>query len=176
MPTELKLAKPARANDAIVNERGSSVALRGPSWENATNSLSTARVPSSPPMVPLSCHGTPIAQAIGRPTQASTVCRFSGNHEAQPWIAPMAPLSSATSAMNDTSIAITLSIRCSPSVVPRAAASITFTSVLGMSSLTLPKVSGVSVSGWNILAIMMVPGAVMMTAVKRWRASMPNAM
>src|ERR1041384_7836800 len=92
MPTELKLAKPASANEAMVKERGSRLALSGPSWENATNSFSPAGGPKSPPIVPLSCHGTPIAQAIGRPAQASTVCRLAGNHAAQPWIAPIAPL------------------------------------------------------------------------------------
>ncbi len=65
------------------------------------------------------------------------------------------------------SIAPTFSASCSPSPVPRPAASITFTSVLGTSSFTDPIVSGVSVSGTNILAIISVPGAVMMTAVSR---------
>ncbi len=78
--------------------------------------------------------------------------------------------------MNETSIAITLSIKWSPSVVPRAAASTMFTSVRGISTFTPPRVSGVSVSGSMILAIMIVPGAVMITAVSRWRASIPNAM
>ena len=69
--------------------------------------------------------------------------------------------------MKETSIAITLSIRCRPSVVPRAAASTTFTSVRGMSTRTPPSVWGVSVSGSRILAIIIVPGAVMITAVSR---------
>src|SRR5881296_3289124 len=43
--------------------------------------------------------------------------------------------------MNETSIAITLSIKWSPSVVPRAAASTTFTSVRGISTFTPPRVS-----------------------------------
>src|SRR6267378_1844256 len=80
------------------------------------------------------------------------------------------------SAMNEISIAITLSISCSPSPVPRAAASSTFTSVRGMSTFTPPRVSGTPVSGSRIFAIMIVPGAVMMTAVRRCRASIPNAM
>ena len=42
--------------------------------------------------------------------------------------------------------------------------------------LTVPSVSGVSVSGTNIFAIISVPGAVMITAVSRCCASMPNAM
>ncbi len=78
--------------------------------------------------------------------------------------------------MNDTSIAMTFSIRCRPSLVPRPAASTTFTSVLGTVMCTLPRVSGSSVSGSRSLAIMMVPGAVMMTAVRRCRASTPKAM
>ena len=52
----------------------------------------------------------------------------------------------------------------------------TLTSVRSTFSVTLPMVCGVSVSGTSIFAIMIVPGAVMMTAVSRWRASMPNAM
>ncbi len=39
----------------------------------------------------------------------------------------------------------------------------------------MPIVSGTSVSGTNILAIMIVPGAVMITAVSRCLASMPNS-
>src|SRR6266576_3509945 len=63
------------------------------------------------------------------------------------------------SAMNEMSIAITLSMSCSPSPVPRAAASSTFTSVRGMSTFTPPRVSGTSVSGSRIFAIMIVLGA-----------------
>ena len=175
IPTEPMLAKPASAKEAMVKERGSRLAFSAPSWEKAMNSLRTARVPSSPPMTPLSRQGTPIAQAIGRPTQDRMVWRFSGNQASRAWIAPIPPFIRATRAMNDTSIAITLSISWRPSVVPRAAASTTFTSVLGISSLTFPKVSGSPVSGSNSLAIMMVPGAVMMTAVSKCRASIPNA-
>ena len=39
-----------------------------------------------------------------------------------------------------------------------------------------PSSSGTSVSGTNILAIIIVPGAVMITAVSRCCASMPNRM
>ena len=39
----------------------------------------------------------------------------------------------------------------------------------------MPKVSGFSVSGTSIFDIMIAPGAVMITAVKMCRASMPNA-
>ena len=99
-----------------------------------------------------------------------------GNQEMNPWIHPNSPFTSAMSAMNEMSIAITLSISCRPSLVPRAAASSTFTSVRGMSTLTPPSVSGTSVSGSMIFAIMIVPGAVMMTAVSKWRASVPKAM
>ena len=80
------------------------------------------------------------------------------------------------SAMNEMSIAPTLIASCRPSDVPRPAASMTLTSVRSISSLTVPSVSGTSVSGTNILAIISVPGAVMMTAVRRWRGSMPKAM
>ena len=52
----------------------------------------------------------------------------------------------------------------------------TLTSVFSISSLTVPRVSGISVSGTNILAIISVPGAVMITAVSRCCGSMPNAM
>ena len=52
----------------------------------------------------------------------------------------------------------------------------TLTSVFSTFNLTDPIVFGTSVSGTSIFAIMIVPGAVMMTAVSRWRASMPNAM
>ena len=41
---------------------------------------------------------------------------------------------------------------------------------------TVPSVSGCSVSGTNSLAIISVPGAVMITAVSRCLASMPNRM
>ena len=82
----------------------------------------------------------------------------------------------AISARNEISIAPTLSASCSPSDVPRPAASMMFTSVRSISSFTVPIVSGYSVSGTKILAIISVPGAVMITAVSRWRASMPNSM
>ena len=85
-------------------------------------------------------------------------------------------MTSAINARNEISIAPTLSARCRPSPVPRPAASITFTSLIGTSSFTVPIVWGVSVSGTNILAIISVPGAVMMTAVSRCFASMPKRM
>ena len=52
----------------------------------------------------------------------------------------------------------------------------TLTSVRSTFSVTAPIVLGTSVSGTSIFAIMIVPGAVMITAVSRCRASMPNAM
>ena len=52
----------------------------------------------------------------------------------------------------------------------------TLTSVVSTSSFTVPIVFGTSVSGTNIFAIMIVPGAVMMTAVSRCLASTPNRM
>ena len=131
MPTDEMLAKPASANDAMVKERGSSCAFIWPRSAKAMNSFSTARSPSSPPMAALSFHGTPIAHANGRPTQPRTTWSCAGNQPANPWIQPNSPLRRAMSAMNEISIAITFSIRCSPSPVPRAAASTTFTSVFG---------------------------------------------
>src|SRR5213083_1706147 len=74
-------------------------------------------------------------------------------------------LSRATKARNAMSMAATFSARCSPSVVPRAAASMTFTSVLSIFRCTSPAVLGFPVSGTNILARRRVPGAVMITAV-----------
>jgi hypothetical protein len=50
----------------------------------------------------------------------------------------------------------------------------TLTSVFSTWSLTVPIVSGTRVSGTKIFAIISVPGAVMMTAVSRCCASMPN--
>ena len=85
-------------------------------------------------------------------------------------------LTSAISARNEISIAPTFSASCSPSPVPRPAASMTLTSVRSTSSCTDPIVFGTPVSGTSILAIMIVPGAVMMTAVSRCFASMPNRM
>ena len=52
----------------------------------------------------------------------------------------------------------------------------TLTSVRSTLSFTVPIVSGCSVSGTKILAIISVPGAVMMTAVSRCCASIPNRM
>ena len=89
---------------------------------------------------------------------------------------PRMALISATIARNEISIAPTLSARCRPSPVPRPTASITFTSVLSTCSFTVPIVSGSPVSGTNSLAIISVPGAVMITAVSRCCASTPNRM
>ena len=86
------------------------------------------------------------------------------------------PFTRATSATNEISIAITLSMSWRPSLVPRAAALTTFASIRGMSVLTLPRVSGWPVSGSSSLAMSTVPGAVMITAVSRCRASTPKAM
>ena len=76
--------------------------------------------------------------------------------------------------MNEISMAPTFKASWRPSLVPRPAASITFTSVRGTSIRTVPNVFGTSVSGTSIFAIMIVPGAVMITAVSRCLASMPN--
>ncbi len=76
-------------------------------------------------------------------------------------------------------MAATFKQRCRPSVVPRAIAPSTFSlfSASTSSSLmtTRPAVFGCSVSGTSILAIRSVPGAVMMTALRRCLGSMPNA-
>ncbi len=82
IPTELMLANPASANDAIVKLRGSSWARIWPRSAKAMNSLSTARTPMSPPIAVVSCHGTPIIHATGFPIQPRTVCRFAGNQPA----------------------------------------------------------------------------------------------
>src|SRR5258705_273066 len=81
MPTELRFANPQSANVAMVNETGSRLAFNGPRCAYAMNSLITIRSPRSPPTTPLSCHGTPITQAIGRKIHPRTVCRVAGNHE-----------------------------------------------------------------------------------------------
>ena len=72
------------------------------------------------------------------------------------------------------SIAPTLSARCRPSLVPRPAASMTLTSVRSTCIRTSPIVFGVSVSGMSIFAIRIVPGAVMITEVRRCLASTPK--
>ena len=88
MPTELKLAKPASANDAMVKDRGSSVALSWPELgegdELVEHGAGAEQAADGAAVVPL----TPMTHAIGRPTQPSTVCRFSGNQGSQPCIEP----------------------------------------------------------------------------------------
>ena len=56
-------------------------------------------------------------------------------------------------------------------MAPRPAASITFTSCFGTITSTSPPVVGFSTSGTMIFDIMMAPGAVMITAVRRWMTS-----
>ena len=183
MPMELKLAKPHSANVAMVNERGSSVAFIGPRNENATSSLSTMRVPSRLPMLAQSCHGTPITQATGANTQPKICCRLEGN-QASPCGAsqlcspPRMPFENAINAKKAISMAPTLMASCRPSVVPRAMAPRKFSSLCITSSgiFTRPAVTGCSVSGTSILAISSVPGAVIITAVRRCLASTPKAM
>ena len=77
------------------------------------------------------------------------------------------PFTIATSAMNAMSMPATFSERCSPSIAPRPAASMTFTSCFGTTTSTSPLVFGVSTSGTMIFDIMIAPGAVMITAVRR---------
>src|SRR5688572_13777094 len=176
MPIDAKFANPQSAKVAMVNERGSSESFSAPSCAKAMNSLSTMRVPSRLPIAAASRHGTPRLHATGANTQPKIICIDKpGTPIALPR-APRIPLSRKISATNEISMAPTFIARCRPSAVPRPAASITLTSVFSICSLTVPRVSGVSVSGTNILAIISVPGAVMITAVSRWRASMPNAM
>jgi hypothetical protein len=81
----------------------------------------------------------------------------------------------AISATKLISIAPTFKARCRPSPVPRPAASMMLTSVRSICRRTVPSVSGTPVSGTNILAIIRVPGAVMITAVSRCLGSMPKA-
>ena len=87
----------------------------------------------------------------------------------------MMPLVSAISARNAISIAPTLIAMPSPSPVPRAMAARKFESCSTCSMCTTPMVFGCSVSGTSILEMSSVPGAVMITAVSRCRASTPNA-
>ena len=169
MPMDAKFAKPQRAKVAIVKERGSSDSLRPPSCANAMNSLSTMRVPSRLPTTAASFHGTPRLHATGANTQPKIICSD------RPTV-PRMPLTRKISATNEISIAPTFIARCRPSAVPRPAASMMLTSVCSISSLTVPSVSGVSVSGTNIFAIISVPGAVMITAVSKCFGSMPKAM
>src|SRR5207245_67530 len=112
MPTELTFANPHRAKVAMVKDRGSRWVLRSARSLKAMNSFRTMRSPSRLPMVPESCHGTPIANAIGRKIQLRTVWMFSGNQATWPCTHPKPPLTSATRAIKETSIAMTLSIRC----------------------------------------------------------------
>src|SRR5882762_8729854 len=88
---------------------------------------------------------------------------------------PMIPLVSAISARNAISMAPTLTAIPNPSPVPRAMAARKFESRSMFSMCTVPMVFGCSVSGTSIFEISRVPGAVMMTAVSRCRASTPNA-
>jgi hypothetical protein len=127
------------------------------------------RVPSRLPIVGASRQGTPMLHATGANAQPKICCRLSPAR-------PSSALTSAISARNEISMAPTFNASASPSPVPRPAASITLTSVRGTSSLTVPIVSGTSVSGTNTFAIISVPGAVMITAVRRCLASMPNRM
>src|SRR5207249_4334461 len=103
MPTELMFANPHRAKVAMVKDRGSRWVLRSARSLNAMNSFRTMRSPSRLPMVPESCHGTPIANAIGRKIQLRTVWMFSGNQATWPCTHPKPPLTSATRAIKETS-------------------------------------------------------------------------
>ena len=58
---------------------------------------------------------------------------------------------------------------------PEAAASIRFMCDFSTLSVTLPIVTGTSVSGIRILAIMMAPGAAITDAVIRYFAGIPIA-
>ena len=73
------------------------------------------------------------------------------------------------------SIAAMFRARARPSRVPREAASRTLASGISSLGLTWPSVSGFSVSGIISLAIRIVPGAVMTTAVRMCRISTLNA-
>ena len=74
-------------------------------------------------------------------------------------------------ARNEISMAATFRARLRPSEVPRAAAPTRFVSVRRTSSLTVPAVAGVFVSGRISLARRMLPGAVMSTEARRYRGS-----
>ena len=79
----------------------------------------------------------------------------------------------ANNAKNAINIAPTFSASFSPSLVPAAAASSTLTESLWNLFSTEPSVSGVSVSGTIILAIIKAAGAEMTQAVARCPASTP---
>ena len=136
-------------------------------------------------MIGQSCHGIPITHATGANKAPKILSKLEGNQErpmcvSPLWIPPRIPFSNAISARNEISMAATFSARFRPSVVPRATAPRTFSffSVSTSSSLmtTRPAVLGFSVSGTSILAMRIVPGAVMITALSRCLGSMPNAM
>src|SRR5205814_4153540 len=91
MPTELKFAKPHKANVAIVNETGFSVLFMGPRSAYAMNSLITIRSPSSEPTTPLSCHGTPMTHASGAESLNVAASIFMGQTEAPLTIRPFLP-------------------------------------------------------------------------------------
>ena len=62
-----------------------------------------------------------------------------------------------------------------PCDAPEAAASIRFVCVFSTFKVTFPMVTGTSVSGIRILAIMMAPGAAITDAVIRYFAGIPIA-
>ena len=123
MPIELKLAKPQSAKVAIVNDCGSSDLLR------AARAARRRRTRSAPSACPAGCRW-PGRRATARPSPGD---RREDPAEdllqAEVRRGPSSALTSAISARNEMSMAPTLSARCSPSLVPRPAASMTLTSV-----------------------------------------------
>ena len=75
--------------------------------------------------------------------------------------------SSAIRAMNASSIAPMFSASRRPSPAPAAAASMTLVVVFSTSILTVPRVSGVPVSGISNFATTIVAGAAMIDAASR---------
>src|SRR6266550_2735403 len=144
MAIDEKFAKPHSAYVVMMKLRGSRLLPTpgDPSLAKATNSLSTMRVPNRLPTVRLSFHETPIAHAIGRKIQPRTTSMLAGNHETYLCTYSNDPLTSHTSATNAINIAATFSERCSPSIAPRPAASMTLTSCFGTTTSTSPPVFG----------------------------------
>ena len=136
----------------------------------ATNSVATIFTPIRLPTIPASPHDTPMSQTNGARNQPKI---FSSVRPSIPITLPSAPtpkLTSASRAMNASSIAPTLSASCIPCEAPAAAASITLTSLRSTSTVTLPPVSGTADSGTRSLEITKAAGAFITLAVRRWPA------
>ena len=135
-------------------------------------SLKTVFSPMSLPTLWASSGQTPISQASGAQPQPSIRSSVSGapptggSGESIQFIR-------CTRAMNAMSMATMFSTSFRPSAAPRQAASSTFASVRGTSTLTVPLVGESSVSGTMILATTRAAGADISEATIRWPGSAP---